>query len=82
MEPQGGGLLLIHWARRPGKADRLFQILKQTRDEELEMLMRAVGGPSGHLAWAEYGRRKFGVVFGIEDCIAIPHIMSTLLPLN
>lgn len=78
----GGGLLLIHWARSPGKADRLFEILRQTRDDELEMLMRAVGGPSGHIAWAEYGRRKYGITFGIEDGIAVPYVMSTLLVWN
>ena len=78
MEPQGAGLLLINWARSPGKANRLFEILAQTRDDELEMLMRAIGGPSGHLAWAEYGRRRFGVEFGVQDGVAFPHIVTTV----
>lgn len=79
-EPRSGGaLLVIGWSRMPRKAARLFEILEQTRDDELELLMRVIGGPGGHIAWAEYGRRKYGVHFGIENGVATPLSVSSLV---
>jgi hypothetical protein len=72
----GGTLQVIVWARLPRGAVELFNILETTRDDELVSLMTAVGGPSGRIAWAEYGRRKWGVDYGIEDRNAKPYMAT------
>lgn len=73
---KGGVLVLIGWSRYPRSADKLFEIMKHTEDEELVCLMTAVGGTSGRLAWAEYGRRKWGVPYGIQDGCAVPYMAA------
>jgi hypothetical protein len=68
---KGGTLRVIGWARRPRKIDELYSILETTRDDELLALMtwHPVGAP---IAWAEFGRRRFGVLFGLEPGSAMP----------
>jgi hypothetical protein len=63
------------WARKPRGAEELFAILSDTRDDELVALMTQIGGPGARIAWAEYGRRKFGVPYGIEAGQAIPYML-------
>jgi hypothetical protein len=67
--------MVICWAHSPRGAEALYGILAGTRDDELELLMTAVGGPSGRIAWAEYGRRKYGVPYGIEAGHATPYTL-------
>lgn len=69
---RGGLLVVMGWARKPRGAEELFTILSETRDDELVALMTQIGGPGARIAWAEYGRRKWGVAFGIEDGNAEP----------
>lgn len=73
---RGGALRLLSWARIPRQAKELYDILAETRDDELIMLMTRVGGPGGHIAWAEYGRRRYGTTFGIESGQARPIVTS------
>lgn len=73
----GGVLPLIAWAKWPASAITLFQILADTRDEELELLMRSTK-PGAHIAWAEWGRRKFGTEYGIQDGVAVPQVVYAL----
>jgi hypothetical protein len=73
MKRRGGALRVMGWARFPKTAERLFAILEDTRNDELVLLMTKVGGASGHIAWAEFGRRHFKVAFGIEGGNPVPH---------
>ncbi len=66
MDRRGGTVRVIGWAHQPGKAEQLLEMLSDTRDDELVALMVSVGGPSGHIAWAEFGKRRYGVEYGIE----------------
>lgn len=74
---RGGALFVIWWAQHPRGAVKLYDILAETRDDELVTLMTKVGGPSGQIAWAEYGRRKYGVPYGIESGRAEPYMLQS-----
>lgn len=62
----GGALRLVGWAHFPRAAAEAFEMLRDTTDDELIILMKA-GGAAGRIAWAEYGKRKWNIEFGIED---------------
>jgi hypothetical protein len=63
---RGGALRLIGWAHFPRTAAEVFEMLGDTTDEELIELMKR-GGPAGRIAWAEYGKRRWNIEFGLED---------------
>ena len=71
-ERVGGEYALITWVHFPRSTEELFAILEDTKDEELLLLMREVGGLSGQLAWAEWGRRKYGIAFAMHKNQAVP----------
>ena len=73
---KGGTMRVIYWARNPRGAEMLYGILSETRDDELVSLMTAVGGPSGRIAWAEYGRRKYGVPYGVQGGCPTPYMLQ------
>ncbi len=68
---EGGTLKLLSWAMRPRTAGELFRILAATRDDELMALLQRKNVGS-RIAWAELGRRRFGVVFGVESYVREP----------
>ena len=70
---QGGVMQVVTWARFPRSSLDLFEVLADTRDDELLELMHTVGGPSGQIAWAEWGRRKYGIPFAVQQGVALPH---------
>lgn len=72
MEREGGVMQVIAWARFPRTVKDLYEVLDDTTDDELLALMRDVGGPSGRIAWAEWGRRKHGVPFAVSRGVATP----------
>lgn len=75
---QGGGIALMGWVYWPKSVPELFSILETTRDDELVDLMLLVGGKGGHIAWAEYGRRLFGVPFAMENGNPVPFIRAPM----
>ena len=54
-------------------------VREQTKEgTELVDLMLLVGGKGGHIAWAEYGRRLFGVPFAMENGNPVPFIRAPM----
>lgn len=69
----GGVVNLVLWSRLPRSVSELYVILEDTKDEELVEVMTVLEGPGSQLAWAEYGRRKYGVPFAVQEGEARPY---------
>ncbi len=68
----GGAVKVLGWSYWPRSAMKLYEHLETTTDEELIVLMTKIGGAAGRIAWAEWGKRKFGVAYGIMDGCSEP----------
>lgn len=65
MTALGGSLAVLAWSTFPRSLKMLWEIMDRTPDADLERLSRTVRGPGGKLAWAELGRRRYGVAYAV-----------------
>lgn len=57
-ERVGGAINLLRWCNFPFEPNEIFDIIKDTRTDELLVVMKISDGAAGRIAWAAYGQRR------------------------